>query len=287
MQAAVMEVISLASGKPLYPPSSHQIPVKDALITKQSKGGTPQHRPHSMSSTGRPHSMSSTGAPGLSRHGTSSGTTRTTTASNYPTRPLTESEDKVLSHFCELVFDTVGKMVVRSQQQLSGGLQLSRGEEQEEVETGEALSAGEEGGRSKGILKNATTMDPQLAVNYSDRKTVSFNNQLATEIDYDANERGNTKKTVLPAPPPSLCLIVSAHFSTPHIHLEPNLPKVHSYLGEIASTLLAVLTQVTWWGGGGRGGRGGGNRTLYDVFKVNGTVEAMQEDILQAIRSEW
>ena len=262
-----MEVISLTSGKPLQPPTSNPQPAKETLTCRQSKAGTPPHRLHSTSSAT---------ASGLSRHGTSSGTTHTTAASTHLTRTLTEPEEKVLSHFCQLMFDSVGGMVVRSYQKLSGGLHVSGGDE----DTSELPSVGAKEGRSKGILKNTTTDDSKEAVRSSDRKTVSFTSNPATEFDHSIDKRSNRLNSEIPMPPPTLCLVVSAYFSTPYILIDPSLSTVHSYLREVTVTLLAVLTKVTWWGAGG------GGRTLYDVFKANGTVDTMQEEIFQAIQSE-
>ncbi len=148
-------------------------------------------------------------------------------------------------------------------------------------DSGGVPTAGEEGRRGKGILKNTTTtVGPKQDIHSRDRKTVSFHNKPAAEVDYidERSSPPNEQRSFSPLP---LCLVVAAHFSTPRIQLEPSLPAVHAHLREITSAMLAVLTRVTWWGGGG-----GGGRTLYDVFKVNGTVEAMQEDILQAIQSK-
>lgn len=170
-----------------------------------------------------------------------------------------------------MVFHSVSKMVVRSHQQLSGGLNTSADDEF----TRAVQSSGVEGQKSKGILKSNTAGSSKEALDSIDKKTVSFPSNPVTTMD-DKGQRRNSKP---PSSPPPLCLVVSAHFSTPRIHLEPSLPAVHSYLSEIVSTMLAVLSQVTWWGAGGR-------RTLYNMFKANGTVESMQEDVLQAIQSK-
>jgi len=203
-------------------------------------------------------------------HGTSGGTTD---LSRTIAVTFGESGEQVLSHFCELVFEAVSKLVLRSHDQLCSSLWSSRRPEQHDTGPGDGVVPGscslnKDKGKRSGMVE---------------RKMVSFQEPILQETDA---EPPDTKSITNSPPHPSptvsspLQLVVHVHFSTPRVELDPSLEEVHSYLAHISSTIVNVLHQITWWVGPNTG------RSLFYVFEVNGAVESMQDNVLQPIRGE-
>lgn len=270
VQTAVMEIIRLASSSSspthhqLAPPRGTQITTatepRRTPTTKSSSGNTSQH--------GRQSGMLSG-----SVHGTSGGTTD---LSRTIAVTFGESGEQVLSHFCELVFEAVSKLVLRSHDQLCSSLWSSTRPQQHDTGPGDGVGPGScPLNKGKGKERERSGM--------VERKMVSFQEPILQETDA---ERPDTKSNTNSPPRPTrtvsspLQLVVHVHFSTPRVELDPSLEEVHSYLAHISSTIVNVLHQITWWVGPNTG------RSLFDVFEVNGAVESMQDNVLQPIRGE-
>ena len=278
VQTAVMEIISLAST------SSHAhhqlVPPRGTLITAATE---PRRTPTTKSSS-RNASQQGRHSGMLSRsvRNTSEGTTD---LSHTIAVAFGETGERVLSHFCELVFEAVGKLVLRSHNQLCTSLWSSAPAEPHDAGPEDDVGPGScSPDESRGKEKEGRD-----AV---ERKMVSFREPILQETDAVkepllaksvTNSHPRPTPTVSPPRPtptisPPLQLVVHVHFSTPRINLDPGLEEVHSYLAHVSSTIVNVLHQITWWVGPNTG------RSLFNVFEVNGAVESMQDNVLQAIR---
>ena len=264
VQCAVMEIISLASSSSpssSTPPPSHpyhqltflrgpqNTDSRKTLTKKGSSKSTPQHDSHSVTLSG-----SSAGA---------------TKPSHVAVCTVSETGEKVLSHFCKLVFEAVGNLVHRSHSQfcntLCGSSTLLVGHRaagsEEEVEPG-SFPKEDKDRETKGS---------------GESKVVTFQEPEMKEPPFY-----QPTKPACPSPtdtrPPSLQLVVHVHFSTPRIHLNPTLEEVHSYLAHVSSSMVNVLHQITWWV------EPNTHRSLHNDFEEKGTVESIQTSILRAIQ---
>ena len=265
VRSAVMEIISLASSSspsssstPLSSHPYHQLTfprgpqntaaadLRKAPTIKGSNKNSPQHESHSITLSG-----SSAGA---------------TKPSHVAVGAVSETGEKVLSHFCELVFEAVGNLVQRSHSQLCSTLCDSS-----TVLVGQHATGPVDPGSFSKEDKDKETEGS------GESKIVSFQEPEIKEPPF----YGPTK-AVCPSPadprPPSLQLVVHVHFLTPRIHLDPTLEEVHSHLAHVSSTMVNVLHQITWWV------EPYTSRSLHNDFEEKGTVESIQTSILHAIQ---
>lgn len=262
VQSAVMEIISLASSSspssstPLSSHPYHQLTfprgpqntaaadLRKAPTVKGSSKSTPRHESHSMTLSG-----SSAGA---------------AKPSHVPVGAVSETGEKVLSHFCELVFEAVSNLVQRSHSQFCSTLYDSN-----------TLFVGQHA--TGPVDPGSFSKEDKETEGSGESKIVSFQEPEMKEPPFY-----EPTKAACPSPtdprPPSLQLVVHVHFSTPRIHLDPTLEEVHSYLANVSSSMVNVLHQVTWWV------EPNTSRSLHNDFEEKGTMEVTQTYILHAIQ---
>ena len=179
---------------------------------------------------------------------------------------VSETGEKVLSHFCELVFEAVSNLVQRSHSQFYSTLCDSS-----TLLVGQCATRPVDPGSFSEEDKGRETEGS------GESKIVSFQEPERKEPPFY-----EPTKAACPSPmdprPPSLQLVVHVHFSTPRIHLDPTLEEVHSYLANVSSAMMNVLHQITWWV------EPSTRRSLHNDFEEKGTVELMQTNILHAIQ---
>ena len=267
IRAAVMEIISLAS-----PPSDQGPHTPEKSSGKKSKSSTPARSTQSTSQNNlrsklqeilSPRSTTASTTPVTRPHSHMTGTTIVMAVTMPAAVELSEVAEKVLNHFCELVFDTVSKMVQRSHEQFCAALWGSS----ENLQTG---SRGSKEQKARGSLSK-------------DKKNVSFSEPVFQEIDTSKTEadshRGSQSRS---HSTPPLHLVDEVQFSIPRIRLESGLEAVHSYLAQVSDAIVWVLQHVTWWAGSG----GGAGRGLYEILEGNGTIEGMRKNVTQAVQGE-
>ena len=264
VQSAVMEIISLAfssSSSSSTPPLSHpyhqltflrgpqNTDSRKTLTKKDSSKSTPQHDSHSVTLSG-----SSAGA---------------TKPSHVAVGTVSEAGEKVLSHFCKLVFEAVGNLVQRSHSQFCNALCGSS-----TLLVGHRAAGSEEEVEPGSFPKENKDQETRGSV---ERKLVTFQEPEMKDPPFY-----HPTKPACPSPtdarPPSLQLVVHIHFSTPRIHLNPTLEDVHSYLAHVSSSMVNVLHQITWWV------EPNTHRSLHNDFEEKGTVELIQTSILRAVQ---
>ena len=274
IRRAVMEIIRLTS------PPSDQAPQTPAKSSgKKSKGSTPARSTcstsqHSLRSKLQeilsPRSTTASTTPVTRPHSHMTGTTVATAMTMPAAVELSEAAEQVLSHFCELVFDAVSKMVQKSHDQFCAALWGSS----KKIQNG---AEGSKEQKARGILSRAL---------HGDKKNVSFSEPVFQEVDTskveavsDSSHRGSQFRS---CSIPPLHLVVEVQFSIPRIHMESGLEAVHSYLAQVSDAIVRVLHRVTWWVGSG----GGSGRGLYEVLEGNGTIEGMRENVARAVQGE-
>ena len=260
----MVEIISLASSPSDQGPHT---PAKSS--GKKSKSSTPAHSTQSASQNSlrsklqemlSPRSTTASTTPVTRPHSHMTGTTIVTAVTMPAAVELSETAEQVLNHFCELVFDAVGKMVQRSHEQFCAALWGSS----------RKLPAGVGGSREQKARGSLS----------SSKKNVSFSEPVAQETDAPKTEADGHQSRSHSIPP--LHLVVEVRFSIPRIHLESGLEAVHSYLAQVSDAIVRVLQHVTWWAGSG----GGAGRGLYEMLEGNGTIEGMRDSVTQAVQGE-
>lgn len=173
-------------------------------------------------------------------HGLQARTLRSGTELN----PLGEA---VLGHFCKRVFDALSNVVVRSHDQLLGGL----GYKQDALEGQDPFS---------------------LTLRQDDHHGNCLN-------DFNNVPSSNNKQAVV-----TPCyavfpiqLLVDVKFSIPYIHIDPSLAAIRVHVAEVSSAILSVLHDARWWVGPDAG------RSLYDIFEANGAIVHVKNEIQRAI----
>ena len=177
-------------------------------------------------------------------------------------------EEAVLVKFCEIVFDKVGKMVVKSHDQLCSCL-WSSGDL--ESDTGRSRS-----NSNTTISKTIKAKSKNVSFNLPDspakgNSATELENDLINSISQTILLPDKTKST------PPLQLEVEVHFLIPRICLKPSLDEVQSHLSQVSGAIARVLHLVVWWAGPNAG------RRLYEVLESNGTIRYFHESILQAM----
>ena len=177
-------------------------------------------------------------------------------------------EEAVLVKFCEIVFDKVGKMVVKSHDQLCSCLWSS---EDPEPDTGSSRS-----NSNTTVMKIVKTKSKNVSFNLPDspakgNSATELENELINSISQTILLPDKTKAT------PPLQLEVEVHFLIPRICLKPSLDEVQSRLSQVSGAIAHVLHLVVWWAGPNAG------RRMYEVLESNGTIHYFHERILQAM----
>ena len=204
---------------------------------------------------------------------------------------LGPTEEAVLGKFCELVFDTVSKMVLKSHEQLCSCLWASENssKEQEDGNAQENDSSSSDSQNGKPESGNVETKTGSVKPNKK-VKVVTFDLPDSSpkgnsSVELESELINSISQTILlPEPPqtaPPLQLEVEIHFLIPTICLRPSLEDIHSHLSQVSAAIVRVLHQVTWWVGQSA------RKPLYDVFEANGTIQFFHESILQAIEGTF
>lgn len=246
IRAAVIHIITITSGKTPPERSLSRGTTESRSSGKKSKASTPQHSHH--------------WTQGIASQ---SGTSSIATQGHLPVLvPLDETSERALSHFCELVFNAVSKVVLRSHKQLCGTLGGTQPDTATELKPA--------------ILRKDDA--PRKSAQLGDKKAVSFQEPLIQDTESEGDH--GSGQILHPQPPtlPLMRLVLDVHFSIPRIQLEPGLEVVHSCIASVSQAITGILKHVTWWTGPS------GGKPLHDVFQANGMIDSMQENILQAIQ---
>ena len=270
IRTALLEIISLTSAKGEEKTLS--------LIATALQASTPQHQAIASVSSSDSGKRTHQSRGHLSHSGVLSGavSTRNTSAATLGAtgHPLVEImsklgsvEENVLMKFCELVFDSVGRIVVKSHDQLCSCLWSS-----------EALEPGTE---HKSLPLSSVSKAPVTRTRVVTFDLPDSPSKGNSAIDLESELINSISQTILlpestKATPP-LQLEVEIHFLIPRICLKPSLDEVQSQLSHVSAAIARVLHLVQWWVGPNAG------RPLYEVFESKGTIHSFHEGIMQAM----
>ncbi len=181
-------------------------------------------------------------------------------------------EETVLGNFCELVFETIGKMVERSHEQLCSCLWRSS-ELEPNSDNGELDS-------NTVVSKPSKTKSKIVSFDIPDSPTkgnsaIELENELINSISQTILLPDRSKTT------PPLQLEVEVHFLIPRICLKPNLDDIQSYLSRVSVAMTSVLHQVVCWAGPNAG------FPLYHVLEAKGIMQLFHERITQAMQGTY
>ena len=274
IRTALLEIISLTSAKGEEKTLS--------LIATALQTSTPQHQAIASLSSSDSGKKAHQSRGHLSHSGVLSVavSTRNTSAATLGVtgHPLLEVlsklgtvEENVLMKVCELVFDAVGRMVVKSHDQLCSCLWSSEAFEPVTEHKSPSLSPSS---RTPAVTRaRVVTFDlPDSPA--KGNSAIDLESELINSISQTVLLPESTKAT------PPLQLEVEIHFLIPRICLKPSLDEVQSQLSHVSAAIARVLHLVQWWVGPNAG------RPLYEVFESKGTIQSFHESIMQAMEGD-
>lgn len=202
-------------------------------------------------------------------------------------RQLGPTEEAVVGKFCELVFDTVSKMVLKSHEQLCsclwGSVNSNKEQEDGSIQGNDSSQSDSQNGKpeSGNVETKTGNIKPNKKVKVVTFDLPDSSTKGNSSVELESELINSISQTILlPEPPqtaPPLQLEVEIHFLIPKICLKPSLEDIHSHLSQVSAAIVHVLNQVKWWVGQSAG------KPLYDVFEANGTIQSFHESIMQAI----
>lgn len=202
---------------------------------------------------------------------------------------LGSTEEEVLVGFCELVLDTVSKMVSKSHDQLLSCLWANEDSSKKQgtghlQEHDSSISSSRDEKMEAGITA-IESIKPDKRI-----KVVTFDlpnspGKATSSVELESELINSISHTILLPETPQMAtplqLQVEVHFLIPQIRLRPNMDDIHAHLSKISAALVQVLHSVKWWVGPAAG------KSLYEVFEAKGKLLSFHESIAQAIKGQF